>query len=216
MNLSELSARSGMTTAAIKFYRREGLLPAGKRITATRQDYGDLHLARLDLISTLRTVAGLGIPEIRSITTLIDDGAGMVDVVGATHRAVLGLPSLDEGDAGQPEHQTVSELVHLLGWPDGASPARQALSSHLHHMALLGVQPNVTTLCDYATALDSIAAQNIGELTQLTGLDDAARAVAVGAATQYRLITLVLALAQTSRTIAASEGPPSAAGEAPL
>ena len=37
--LNALAEVSNTTTASIKFYRREELLPAGTRLTATRQDY---------------------------------------------------------------------------------------------------------------------------------------------------------------------------------
>nr|MDT0525976.1 MerR family DNA-binding transcriptional regulator [Streptomyces sp. DSM 41633] len=38
MRLAELSERSGVPTATIKYYLREGLLPAGRRISATQAE----------------------------------------------------------------------------------------------------------------------------------------------------------------------------------
>ena len=50
MLLHELSETTGISVASIKYYRREGLLPPGERMTATRQDYGRAHVERLEQI----------------------------------------------------------------------------------------------------------------------------------------------------------------------
>lgn len=71
--LNALAEVSNTTTASIKFYRREGLLPAGTRLAATRQDYDRGHAERLQLIRVLREEAGATIPDIRALATLIDD-----------------------------------------------------------------------------------------------------------------------------------------------
>ena len=71
--LNALAEVSNTTTASIKFYRREELLPAGTRLTATRQDYDRGHVERLQLIRVLREEAGATIPDIRALVTLIDD-----------------------------------------------------------------------------------------------------------------------------------------------
>ena len=71
--LNALAEVSNTTTASIKFYRREGLLPAGTRLAATRQDYDRGHAERLQLIRVLREEAGATIPDIRALVTLIDD-----------------------------------------------------------------------------------------------------------------------------------------------
>ena len=38
MQISELSSRAGIPLATVKYYLREGLVPPGRRITATRAD----------------------------------------------------------------------------------------------------------------------------------------------------------------------------------
>src|SRR6478752_3439492 len=49
MQLKELSERTGVSPASIKFYLREGLLPAGRPVHATRAEYSDQHVSRLEL-----------------------------------------------------------------------------------------------------------------------------------------------------------------------
>lgn len=44
MRLAELSERSGVSTATIKYYLREGLLAPGRQINATTAEYDEEHL----------------------------------------------------------------------------------------------------------------------------------------------------------------------------
>jgi hypothetical protein len=53
MRLSELSERSGVSIATIKYYLREGLLAPGRRVSATTADYDESHLRRLRLVRAL-------------------------------------------------------------------------------------------------------------------------------------------------------------------
>ena len=53
MRLAELSERSGVSTATIKYYLREGLLPPGRQINATTAEYDEEHLRRLRLVRAM-------------------------------------------------------------------------------------------------------------------------------------------------------------------
>ncbi|MEP6649003.1 MAG: MerR family transcriptional regulator, partial [Lapillicoccus sp.] len=53
MRLAELCAATGVPAATVKYYLREGLLPPGERVSATRADYGPPHVERLRLIRAL-------------------------------------------------------------------------------------------------------------------------------------------------------------------
>ena len=53
MRISELVEQSGVPLATVKYYLREGLLPPGTAMTATRAEYGDEHLHRLRVIRAL-------------------------------------------------------------------------------------------------------------------------------------------------------------------
>ena len=46
VQLKELSERAGVSTASIKYYLREGLVPAGEAVHATRAQYSDRHVSR--------------------------------------------------------------------------------------------------------------------------------------------------------------------------
>ena len=76
MKISELSERSGVTIASIKYYIREGLIPAGDATAPNQAHYGDRHLADLALIRALRDRARLPIAAIRRVMAEVAAAAG--------------------------------------------------------------------------------------------------------------------------------------------
>ena len=54
MAVSELSRRTGLSTAAINFYVREGLLPAPVKTSATRAVYDESYVERIGRITELK------------------------------------------------------------------------------------------------------------------------------------------------------------------
>ena len=75
VKISELSHRSGVPLPTIKFYIREGLLPAGERTAKTQAVYGEEHLERLSLIRALKDEAGLSIATITNMLRASDASA---------------------------------------------------------------------------------------------------------------------------------------------
>ena len=72
MRISELAQESGTPVATIKYYIREGLLPAGTPVNARQSDYGTQHLERLRLIRGLMNVLGASIEQVRDVIGVID------------------------------------------------------------------------------------------------------------------------------------------------
>jgi DNA-binding transcriptional MerR regulator len=72
MRLAELSARSGLSTATIKYYLRSGLLTPGTAQSSTWASYDDSHLRRLRLVRALTDVAGLSLEEVRRVVDAVD------------------------------------------------------------------------------------------------------------------------------------------------
>ncbi|MGY5765792.1 MerR family transcriptional regulator [Brachybacterium sp. DNPG3] len=117
MQLSDLSETSGVSIASIKYYRREGLLPAGIRVTATRQEYDQRHIDRLRLIQVLRDAADAPIQRIARLTAILDDPARpLLDAIGDAHAIALGIE-----DDGHPSAPTAA--------PAAASPMGGASTS---------------------------------------------------------------------------------------
>lgn len=113
MRISELSARSGLPVGTIKFYLREGLLPAGRRTSRTTAEYDDAHLERLRLVRALGDPGGLDLAAIRRVLAAIDTpDPRRIDVLATAQDALLGAGDKD-ADEGTTEDTTA----------EGAAPA---------------------------------------------------------------------------------------------
>lgn len=132
MKISELSARTGVSIATLKFYLREGLLQPGALTAPNQAEYGETHLRRTKLVRTLREVAHLSIAQIAAITGALDRGEDLYAVMGAT------VDSLGERQPGAPtpeQQQAAPEIDRLLAALDlptrGESLARDQLITSL-------------------------------------------------------------------------------------
>ncbi len=200
MRLKELAERSGTSTATIKFYLREGLLPAGERINATLAEYGEPHLSRLRLIAALRTLLDTPLDHIKALTQQIDDPeVPLLTVLGAAQSLALGEHDEVAARDTSPE---VAKVMAERGWSDAASPARTALDAHLGRMREFGIEVAPQTLSTYASAANLAAEADLGAIQEADSRDDAARMVAVGVHSYFQLLLRLVALAQTSRSIA--------------
>ena len=166
--MAELSRRSGVPVATIKYYLREGLLPPGEATSATRADYGEPHLRRLRLIRSLLEVGEVPLAGIGRILSAVDDeSVGLHEVLGAVQYA-LG-PHLAPPGGQDPDWQAasgeVSQLIGELGWlvaPD--APARALLTGALAALRRTGSAPAGAGLRGYAEALRALAALEVASL----------------------------------------------------
>ncbi|MGO4429681.1 MerR family transcriptional regulator, partial [Streptomyces sp. MCAF7] len=130
MRLKELSERSGVSTATIKYYLRERLLPPGERVSATQAEYGEEHLRRLRLVRALIQVGRVPVATAREVLeTAEDESLSQNARMGA---AVWALPHGPEPAEDDPETEDaarqVDALLERLGWTygqelGGTSPA---------------------------------------------------------------------------------------------
>ena len=214
MLLQELSVTSGVSMASIKYYRREGLLPPGKSITATRQDYGGAHLERLALITVLREECGASIPDIRALVTVLDDPSlPIVRALEIAQAMAAGLPAATHDEpVPDDEDPVVGELVRELGWPDIASGPRAGLDRLLRSMRAAGAPVTEETGVRYGRVLGELAAGDLALLRrpmpdsetegQEPSRDVVVRRAVLGMVSYARLAQLVRALALASLSVA--------------
>ncbi|HET7783044.1 MAG TPA: MerR family transcriptional regulator [Arthrobacter sp.] len=200
MQLHELSQRSGVTPASIKYYLREGLLPPGEAVHATRAEYSASHLERLELIQALRRIVGLNIGQIRGLVKMADDGVPRLDLLAAVQRVVLDLGNYTTVIGGEAAEATAA-VVRLRGWPDSPSDARNALTAHLELMAGLKIPVSATVLEAYSKAMDDVAGIDIAATTAPESTDRLILTAAVGMHMHSQLLLKLLALAQASHAI---------------
>ncbi|MCA4132457.1 MerR family transcriptional regulator [Arthrobacter sp. M4] len=204
MQLKELSERTGITPASIKYYLREGLLPPGEAVHATRASYTERHIKRLQIIQALRHIVHLNIEQIRGILAMADDGAPRLAVLAQVQRVVLDL-AVDDGDVTRT--RAGDAVVRLRNWPDADSDARDALNRHIAVMESLGITLPMDLLDAYSRAVDGVAGFDLDLTAASTSTDDAILTAAVGMHMHSQLMLKMLALAQASHAIRRFDSP---------
>ncbi|MGQ4389318.1 MerR family transcriptional regulator [Streptomyces sp. SAS_270] len=212
MRISELSQRSGVPMATIKYYRREGLLPEGRALNPTAVEYGEEHVQRLRLIRSLIQLGGLSVARAREVLEAVDRPLDAFETLGVVHHA-LPVPSADKsgkggrnddgpGGAGDEEAPggtaaRVEALIETMGWQiSGESPHRPALAESLAALCRLGADYTAEDLLPYARLATATADL---DFAQLEGIEDrialAERAVVLGVLSEP-VVMLLRRLAQ--------------------
>ncbi|MGW1072596.1 MerR family transcriptional regulator [Streptomyces sp. NPDC002537] len=169
MRISELSRRSGVPIATIKYYLREGLLPQGHATAANQADYSEQHLRRLRLVRALVGVRGLSVSAAKEVLDRASEHASdMHQMLGL----VLGAWPVGKADA-EPVREAVAEVDELLetaGWKvTEDAPAKQAIAESLVTLRSLGMDIDWHTLLPYAELARRTA---VVDLDQLQDADD--------------------------------------------
>lgn len=168
MRLAELSERSGVSTATIKYYLREGLLAPGRRVSATTADYGEEHLRRLRLVRALIQVGGLPVAKAREVLAHVDDESlGRTIRIGA---ALWALPQGPEPDDEDPAVVTarreVGVMLEALGWSTARevgdlSPVHRSLVSAVSTLIRLGYPWDAAMMAPYAELMHQAAVRDL-------------------------------------------------------
>lgn len=161
MRISELARRGGVPVGTVKYYLREGLLPAGEVTAATQARYGEEHVARLALVRALLGTGGLSIATARNVLAAVDDPARSVhDVIGAAHSA---LPAVDEDS--RPDLGAARAHLRRWGWQvRDTSPALILLAQALDALSAAGIDASDGLLDRYARAAADIAERDVAEV----------------------------------------------------
>lgn len=182
MRISELSRRSGVPTATIKYYRREGLLPEGRALNPTTVEYDEEHVQRLRLIRSLIQLGGLSVARAREVLEAVDRPLDAFATLGVVHHA-LPVPSAETDGAkgGEPEDAAgeeascraaaqVEALIEDMGWRiSDASPHRPALAESLEALSRIGTDYAADDLIPYARLATRTADL---DFAQFEGIED--------------------------------------------
>lgn len=71
MRIGELARATGTKAETIRYYEREGILPAADRTDSNYRDYSDDHLATLTFVRRAREL-GFGMAQVRQLLALSD------------------------------------------------------------------------------------------------------------------------------------------------
>jgi DNA-binding transcriptional MerR regulator len=168
MRMSELSRLSGVSVTTIKYYLREGLLPAGRQLSATQAEYDENHLRRLRLIRALIGVRGLSVSTTREVLGALAEHTADAHRFLGLALGAIGLA--DETEADSSDSAEVDALIEELGWSvHKAAPARSTLAETLASLRTLGSPLEWQVLLPYARLAEETA---ILDLDQLDGIGD--------------------------------------------
>ncbi|AQW53647.1 MerR family transcriptional regulator [Streptomyces violaceusniger] len=168
MRLAELSERSGVPTATIKYYLRERLLPPGERITATKSEYGEEHLRRLRLVRSLIQVGRMPVATAREVLAATEDESlSQKTQMGA---AVWALPHGAEPDEDDPHaaraREQVDTVLRRMDWSHGqelgdTSPAYRMLVTAIASLDRLGYPHDTEHLLVHARLAGELAVADL-------------------------------------------------------
>ncbi|MFJ4864607.1 MerR family transcriptional regulator [Streptomyces sp. NPDC088748] len=184
MRLAELSERSGVAIATIKYYLREGLLPPGRRVSATTADYDEGHLRRLRLVRAMIQVGRVPVADVRKVLAHVDDESlGRTIRLGA---ALWALPREVEpadgrgdedggegGGEGEGEDEVmaaarteVDRLLRDLGWSTARevgelSPVHRSLVAAVATLMRLGYPWDAALMAPYAQLMHQVAVRDL-------------------------------------------------------
>lgn len=111
MRISELSRQTGVSTASIKLFIREGLIPPGDERTPRSAVYTDAHAERVEVIRNLRDIAAVPFATIKRLLAAVDSDLPLPALLGLAHAAVVQPVQFSEQDA-----ELAEALFSQLGW----------------------------------------------------------------------------------------------------
>lgn len=196
MRIGELSERSGVSAASIKYYVREGLLAAPERLGYNQTDYGDAHVARLRLIRSLLDVGGLSVSATRRVLAAVDDDETPIMQLMATAQQAIPIP---EGTPSRDAVEAIRAVGDRLGWHVHAgNPGIRIAARVLEHFEALGLAELTELLEPFARAADAVAKAEVAVAIRARDRDRMAAIVAVGTVLDDSLMAGLRRIAQES------------------
>jgi DNA-binding transcriptional MerR regulator len=164
VRIGELSAASGVPLPTIKYYLREGLVPAGSPTARNQADYGPEHLARLRLVRALIEVGGLSVAAARDVLRAVDDpDLHAHELLGVAHDATVAKP-VGRRDTAEWRlaRDAVDRLVGERHWLVHAdAPALDQAADALAAFATLGATDFAPLVDVWAEAAEKVARQEV-------------------------------------------------------
>jgi DNA-binding transcriptional MerR regulator len=202
VRIKELSTRSGASVPTIKYYLREGLLPAGELSSPNQADYSESHLRRLSLIRSLVDVGGLPLAKVREVLAAADaPDLTARKILFTTQESISTQPETRQGEGWAEAERNVAELLERRGWevkPD--SRAWHAVVAVLVSARELGHDTWTTQLDTYVEACEQIAKTDLDYVFSIKERDTMLEGVVIGTVLGDTLITALRRLAHQNES----------------
>ena len=201
MRIGELSKATDVPVPTIKYYLREGLLPAGELSSPNQASYGDTHVRRLRLIRALIELAQVPVATVKEILESLDsDTEALHEQIGRAHRALTPTRRLSATDEARTAAAAqVTGLIADRGWSvEPEAPALATLIDTVAALRSLGQDNLVAHLDTYADAVERFTQLEIDAVTANPTRDQLAESVVIGTILGETLIASLRLLAQES------------------
>jgi DNA-binding transcriptional MerR regulator len=200
VRIGELSRRSGVPAPTIKYYVREGLLPAGDRTKANQAEYAETHLRRLRLVRALIEIGGLSVRDAQRVIGHLDtpDAAPLIGM-GKAQYSLTPPTTPSDDETTTLARREAGALIERRGWAVGPNnPARESLADALAALHRLGRDDLAELLDDYAAAADELAGADLTAVLRAGSLDEIAETVVIWTVLGDRVFSALRRLAQES------------------
>jgi DNA-binding transcriptional MerR regulator len=211
MRIAELSQRTGVPVPTIKYYLREGLLPAGELTSPNQAHYGEEHVRRLRLVRALLDLGRLPIATIREILVEVDRADP--DIHNVLGRALVRphvATTSDDPAMTAAARKRVDDLVTARGWRvDPQAPARQTVADVLVAFQQLGGADVEFLLERYAEVAERVAVTDLEFIRRRETLAELLHSAVIGTVLGESLLAALRRLAQeheSAKTFRAEDG----------
>jgi len=179
--MSELSRASGVPIPSVKYYLREGLLPAGRRAAANQAEYGDEHVARLRLIRALLDVGGLSVASAREVLAAVDDRELPLAAVFDVAQRSVSRAELYSAPSPGVAADRIDALVAERDWHvSPENPGRIGAAGVLNAFLRID-RPELIGLLDrYADAAEIVARADLGAVAEQGDVERMAGTIVAG------------------------------------
>ncbi|WP_344864202.1 MerR family transcriptional regulator [Amycolatopsis ultiminotia] len=196
--MAELSRTTGVPVPTIKYYLREGLLPAGERTRPNQANYDDSHVRRLRLVRALLDLAGMTIIRAREVLDAIDDpGTTSRQVLGTAQRSVAQSDGSVRVEDREWAMGALAEVADARGWHlHDRGHVLDSLIATLVAIRDVGQHILLARLEDYATVADQIAEVDVSCFAEATTLEEQVELATAGTALTDTLLANLRRIAQ--------------------
>ncbi|MFJ6758264.1 MerR family transcriptional regulator [Streptomyces sp. NPDC091273] len=209
MRIGELSRRTGVPVPTIKYYLREGLLPAGELTSPNQASYGDVHERRLRLVRALLEVGGLSVAAIGEVLAAVDDKEQPVHkLLGAAAQCLVPGYGDGGGGGGAEDAETVlarervARLIASRGWRiDPGNTAVDALVAALASLDRVGHGGFADVLDDYAEAAERVGRADLDYTARRAAREDLVETVVVGTVLGDAIFAALRRMAQVDASV---------------
>lgn len=197
MRIAELSRQTGVPVPTIKYYLREGLLPAGELSSPNQAHYDDRHVQRLRLVRVLLDIGRLPIATIRQLLAALDlPDPDVHQVLGQALPSAVGSKDSIDPEVVRAARVRIDKLAQERGWLVGPNaPARQAAAEVLAAFEQVGADVGVL-LEQYADVAETVAGHDLQFVARAPDAEGMLYAAVVGSILGDSLLAALRRLTQ--------------------